>query len=188
MFSRPWSRIAKASFVALGLLLLLLLVLPTLIGTKWIYQPLVDRLAADDFVVKLDGVRLGWFTPLRFRGIEIKQVDGPSLLTVDEINTDRGLLGYLLSGRRMGRIQIERPTVDVQLIEDSTNLERFIKAIEGRSPQQQEEAAREKLKIDVEVVIHGASAKVHRDSELPLVVIPPFDANVRYLGQRGQRG
>ncbi len=36
--------------------------------------------------------------------------------------------------------------------------------------------------MDVEVAIVEASAKLQRDGEDPLVVIPPFDANVRYLG------
>ncbi len=116
----------------LRVLIVVLMVLPTLIGTKAIYQPLVNRLAADDFVVKLDGVRLRWLTPLQFRGIEVEQRDGTTLLSIAEINTDRGLLGYLLSGRKMGRIEIVRPLVDVRLIEDTTNLARFVKAIEGK--------------------------------------------------------
>ncbi len=174
----------------LALLLVLgLLVLPTALGTKWIYQPLVDRLAADDFVVIVDSVRLRWFSPLKFERIEVKQLDGTSLISAAEIRTDRGLFGYLIGGRRVGRIEIVRPTVDVKLLEDSSNLNRFIKAIEGKTTlsnqvDQHQTKSSGKLRVDVEVAVIEASATVVRDAK-QLVVVPPFDLNVQYLAAEG---
>ncbi len=191
-------RIKKVAIGVLGGFLLLLigvLVLPTVLGTKWIYQPLVNRLAADDFALSVESVRLRWFSPLKFTGIEVKQSDGTSLISVDELRTDRGLFGYLIGGRRVGRIEIVRPVVDVRLLEDSTNLTRFIKAIEGKtkaagdSGEPDLEPKRDpgslgKLRFDVQVAVIEASAKVSRDTE-QLVVIPPFDLDVQYLSADG---
>ena len=178
----------------LGAFLLLvigLLVLPTVLGTKWIYQPLVNRVAADDFALSVESVRLRWFSPLKFTGIEVKQSDGTSLISVDEFRTDRGLFGYLIGGRRVGRIEIVRPTVDVRLLEDSTNLTRFIKAIEGKTKSVDdagnvdgESRSPAKLRFDVEVAVIEASAKVSRDAQ-QLVVVPPFDVDVQYLAAAG---
>ena len=189
MRGRAIKRLIVCIFGAAVLLVLGLLVLPTVLGTKWIYQPMVDRLAADDFVVSVDGVRLRWFSPLKFDRIEVKQSDGTPLISVAEIRTDRGLFGYLLGGRRVGRIEIVRPTVDVKLLEDSSNLNRFVKAIEGKtkSPDagdQDEPTSLGKLRVDVEVRVIEASATVERDGK-SLVVVPPFDLNLHYLSVDG---
>ncbi len=187
-------RVKKVAIGVLGgflLLLIGLLVLPTVLGTKWIYQPLVNRLAADDFALSVESVRLRWFSPLKFTGIEVTQSDGTSLISVDEIRTNRGLFGYLIGGRRVGRIEIVRPTADVRLLEDSTNLTRFIKAIEGKTKAAGDSGESEsdlrssgKLRFDVQVVVIEASAKVSRDTE-QLVVIPAFDLDVQYLAADG---
>lgn len=186
MVSRRIKRVAIWSLGLCTLLVILILALPTILGTKWIYQPLVDRLAADDFVVSVDGVRLRWFSPLRFDRIEVKQSDGTALVAVEQIRTDRGLFGYLIGGRKVGRIEIIKPTIDVRLLEDSTNLDRFIKAVEGKtqSSDQSESTKRGKLQVDVDVAVIGASASLVRDAT-SLVVIPPFDMSVQYLAASG---
>jgi hypothetical protein len=153
--------------------LALLLAVPTLLGSKWIYQPLVER---------IDSVRLRWFSPLRFEGIRLHQTDGTGLVSIAELKSDRGLFGYLLGGRQLGRIEIIKPSIDVRLLSDSTNLDRFVKAIEGKSPRGPK-GSRSKLQVDLQVAIRGLSAKVVRqqDSE-PLVIVPEFEVDVQYLG------
>ena len=182
-------RIKRLAIWVLGICVLLvagLLALPTVLGTKWIYQPLVDRLAADDFLVSVDGVRLRWFSPLKFDRIEVKQSDGTALISVEQIRTDRGLFGYLIGGRKVGRIEIVKPTVDVRLLEDSNNLDRFIKAVEGKTKSSDDDGSSQRgtLKVDVDVAVIGASASVKREST-SLVVIPPFDLNVQYVAASG---
>ncbi len=186
MQRRSIKRIGLWLFGGSLLLILGLLILPTVLGTKWIYQPLVERLAADDFAVSVEGVRLRWFSPLKFERIEVKQLDGTPLLTIAEIRSDRGLFGYLIGGRRVGRIEILRPMIDVKMLEDSSNLQRFVKAIEGKTKTDAagETRSRGKLQVDVEVAIFEASAKVERGDQ-QLVVVPPFDLNVQYLAADG---
>lgn len=186
MLSRRIKQFAIVGFALSALLLVGLLMLPTLLGTKWIYQPLVDRLAADNFELSIEGVRLRWFSPLRFEQIQVKQSDGLGLVSIAEIRSDRGLFEYLLGGRHLGRIEIVRPTVDATLLSDASNLDRLIKAIEGKSKANEGGVKLDKPRVDLEVVLIGASAKVERVNESePLVVIPPFDLDVQYLAASG---
>ena len=184
-----WRRMKLLAIFCSALSALMLagaLLLPTILGTKWIYQPLVERLAADNFDLSIDSVHLRWFSPLSFERIEVKQSGGMGLVSIAEIRSDRGLLGYLLGGRRLGRIEIVRPAVDIKLLADASNLERLIKAIEGKTKAEAGNKQQSKPRIDIEIAIIAASAKVQRDSELePLVVIPPFNLSLQYLAARG---
>ncbi len=172
---------SRRTFVA-GLVFVGILLLPTILGTKWIYQPIVDRLAADDFNLSIGAVQLRWFSPLKFETVAISDSEGLGLISIAEIRSDRGLFSYLLSGRRLGRIEIVRPTVDAKLLEDGSNLERLIKALEGRSKTNAGDPEKTNPHIDVEVGILGASAKVQRSGEPePLVIVPPFDLEIQYL-------
>lgn len=174
---------ATASVVGLGGVMFLL-ALPTLLGTKWIYQPLVDRLKAEDFELQIDSVRLRWFSPLHFAGLRLQQSDGSSLISIAEVKSNRGLLGYLLGGRRLGRIEIVQPTIDVKLLSDSSNLDRFVKAIEGKSPKS--DSTRTKLAVDLQVAVRQLSATVTRtEDSASLVVVPAFDVDLEYLGASG---
>ncbi len=160
--------------------------LPTLLGTNWIYQPLVDRLAADDFDLTIDSVHLRWFSPLRFERIRLAQADGLGLVSIAEIRSDRGLFGFVLGGRNLGRIEVVRPTVDAKLLSDASNLDRLFKAIEGKSQTNGGGKPKDRLRIDVEIALLGVSAKVLRENEPePLVIIPPFDLDVQYLAANG---
>ena len=184
-----WRRMKLLAIFCSSLSALMLagvLLLPTILGTKWIYQPLVDRLAADNFDLSIDSVHLRWFSPLSFERIEVKQSGGMGLVSIAEIRSDRGLLGYLLGGRRLGRIEIVRPAVDIKLLADASNLERLIKAIEGKTKAEVGNKQKSKPRIDIDIAIIAASAKVQRDSVLePLVVIPPFNLSLQYLAASG---
>ena len=58
-------------FAVLGLAIAVVLALPSIAGSKWVYQPLVDRLAAEKFKLTIDEVSLGWFRPISFGKIEL---------------------------------------------------------------------------------------------------------------------
>jgi hypothetical protein len=177
--------------VAIGLAIALVLVialLPTALGARWIYQPLVNRLAADDFQLHIASVRLRWLSPVRLSGVEIRQANGPTLISIPEVTTDRSLLGYLLGGRRLGRIVIERPVLDVELLKDSSNLQRFVSAVDN-AVAPPAGAERERPAIDVQVVIHSLSATVKRQSDSsPLVVVPPLDLDLTYRASGSASG
>lgn len=166
----------------LGLFLVGLWMLPMFLGSKWVYQPLLDRLRADDFQVTIDSVHLRWFQQLSMSGIRIRQQDGPVLLSVDRIETNQGLLGYLIGGRRLGSVNILSPVVDVELLADTSNLQKLLKAIEG---DKSKETAKENTKpaFDLDIHVRGFQAKVKRaESPEPMVVVPAFDLDLVYRG------
>ena len=118
--------------------LVLVLALPTMLGSKWIYEPIIKRLAQDQFKLDIGAVKLSWFNPLEFQEIQISQtVDGlaargiPPLVTIRSVKSSHGLLGYLMNGRNLGRVEIVEPKLDIALLEDGSNLERLVKSIEG---------------------------------------------------------
>jgi len=41
------------------------------------------------------------------------------------------VVGYLLNGRSLGRVEIMEPKKDIALLEDGSNLEQLVKSIEG---------------------------------------------------------
>ncbi|MFO1065002.1 MAG: hypothetical protein U0892_14150 [Pirellulales bacterium] len=91
-----------------------MLLLPSILGSKWVYEPIVARLRAADFQVSIDEVSLSWWSPLKLRGIKMNQADGSRLLEIDEINGSHGILGMLVSGRSLGRVAIVRPVIDIR--------------------------------------------------------------------------
>jgi hypothetical protein len=173
----------KKILIAAGITLVALSVfvafLPTMAGTRWFVDPLVKRLAADRFILNIDSVKLRWLSPLQFRGISIKRDGDVPLITIESIQTNRSLLGYLIGGRRLGRVEIIRPTIDVELLEKGSNLTNLVNAI--RTDDKKEPTVRSNPKIDLEVVIKEMSAKVQQHAaQAPLVVIPPFDVAFSY--------
>ncbi|MCC6510518.1 MAG: hypothetical protein IT423_15560 [Pirellulaceae bacterium] len=174
--------------LALGVVLLAVIgFLPTIIGSRWIYQPLIDRLAADNFRLTIDSVRLRWLSPLRLEGIQLNDPgrDGTSLVTVKQIQTDRGLLAYLIGGRRLGRLEIVQPTVAVELLQDGSNLQRVIQAL-NTSSSHEDKSDRQTPAVDIELIVRQLSAQVFRtEAQEPLVVVPPLDIEASYRAASG---
>ena len=168
----------------------IVLALPTLLGSKWIYDPLIQSFAKDKLNLDIANVQLRWFSPLELNGITVSEPTNPSnlkqtsikpLLSISAIKTDRGLLSYLLSGRKLGRIEIIEPKIDIALLDNSTNLERMVDSIRRTSESPTSNSNQEKPKLDVDVIVLRASVEVNDDnSTVPLVVVPPFDLSLQY--------
>jgi hypothetical protein len=160
--------------------------LPTLAGSKWIIEPVIQRLAQDRFVLTTEAVHLSWFSPLEIRGIVIKQDGDVPLLTIDTIRSNRGLLGYLIGGRNLGKVEIVKPTIDIELLADESNLSRFINAVRGSEEGTSEAKPTAKPLFDIDIAIQQCSAKVQQAAtDAPLVVIPPFDVDLSYQTSQG---
>lgn len=193
--------------IAIGLIgLLLVLAAPSFFGTKWVYEPLIRSFAQDRLQLQVGQVKLGWFRPIEITDVVVSDLDtapdpllppssstatpAPStnrpLLTIESIRADRGLLGFLLGGRKLGRIEIVAPRMDISLLENGSNLERLIQSLQ-RSQQDDapnsSKALASRPKFDLQIAIRSASVHVERAGvEGPLVVIPPFDVTADYLG------
>ena len=183
--------------VLAGLLVgtLVVFALPTVLGSKWVYQPLVDRLADERFELTIGRVQIGWLRPLAFEQIQLKptavgsntseasQSSSPApLLSIAAIRSDRSLLGFLWGGRNLGTVEILEPNIDIQLLEDGSNLDRLVRAVEGKSkPKQTASSKKAPPQMDVTIAVRGLHVTVtDEQSGQPVMVIPPLDATVAY--------
>ncbi len=176
----------------IAMLFVVVLSLPTLVGVKWFYQPMLDRLSADNFHVTVDSVEVGWFRPIAFRNIKLYQseadakvsnsVEQIKLLSIRSIESNRSLLGFILGGRNLGTIQIVDPVVNVELLENGSNLERLVHAIEGKpSAGASTFKSTSSPKLDADIQIRGFAVNVTEDkSDEKIFIVPPFDANFSY--------
>lgn len=179
-------------------LLGLVLFLPTMLGSKWIYDPLLKRLANDDFELGIDSVKLSWFSPLEFQGIIVRQTiptdsepigassstpfPSAPLISIRSIQSNRGLFGYLLNGRNLGRIQINEPKLGIALLEDGSNVERLIHALNNSQTQSQSQSnAKSQPKLDLDIAIRGLSVQVEPpDGGKIIEVVPPLNGDISY--------
>ena len=179
-------------------LLGLVLFLPTMLGSKWIYDPLLKRLANDDFELGIDSVKLSWFSPLEFQGITVRQtiptdsepisassstpLPSAPLISIRSIQSNRGLFGYLLNGRNLGRIQINEPKLGIALLEDGSNVERLIHALNNSQTQTQSQSnAKSQPKLDLDIAIRGLSVQVEPpDGGKIIEVVPPLNGDISY--------
>ncbi len=185
----------RKRWILLGALLLVSLgvyLLPKFLGTKWLYQPLFDRLAAQGLVADIETIEVDWFSPLKIREFSLREEGQPPILEIPEIRNDRGLFGLLTSwlwgGGDFGTIHVIDPGIDVRILDDkAASLEKILIAI-GDKSNNKDAKPRELPKIDLQLAIHGFHAKVQRaDQAEPLVVIPPADLRLSYLSANGDQ-
>lgn len=184
---RRWS-----TWIALGLAALIGLVgsIPTILGSKWLYQRLVDQLAIEGFRLKVDSAQFAWFRPLAINGIELEQLDLPEkprgLLSIESIASNRSLMGYLLGGRNLGTITLRKPKLDIELLENSSNIEKLARSIENSTLLAQKNSSKSKPKLDIQVVVEDLSVGVRRqETGQELLVVPPVDLDLHYLALDG---
>ncbi len=165
-------------------LLVLVLALPTMLGSRWVYEPLIKRLARDQFTLDIESVQLSWFSSLEFQGISISHSDSaksvPPLVSIRSIQSNRGLLGYLFNGRNLGRLEILEPKLDIALLEDGSNLERLVKSIEGNQGGTNPKP-KSQPKLDLDLAVRGLSVQIKpMDGSRAIQVIPPMNADISY--------
>ncbi len=169
--------------MAIGLIVLFTLIffLPTVIGSKWVYEPLLRRFEAGDFKLTIQKVNLSWFLPTVLSGIELSDSQGQHLLSVREIRNDRGLLSSLLNGRQLGRLTLKEPKLDIELLTEGSNLGRLTEALSDSASGSK---AKSPPVIDIEIQLESASVRVLKKTAAvgheELVVVPPFNLQVQY--------
>ena len=176
-----WPRLLAISGIAL---LVIVLALPTILGSRWIYEPLIKRLALQQFTLDIESVQLSWFSSLEFQGISISQSDSvksvPPLVSIRSIKSNRGLLGYLINGRNLGRVEILDPRLDIALLEDGSNLERLVKSIEGNQGGTSPKPKSQPM-LELDLAVRGLSVQIEPvDGSRSIPVVPPMNADISY--------
>ncbi len=175
--------------LAVFVLLVGMFLLPRLISSRWVYQPMLERMRAGNFRFSVDAVDLHWFRPIRLQGITIAHsepdqvggLDRPPLIQVQQVGTDRGLWGYLFSGRELGRLEIEQPVVDFELLQEEGSLPELLRALGGEAGWSRARPGRRPPSVNVAVAIRGGRVVVRQAGRAdPLVIVPAFELDVAY--------
>lgn len=182
-------RLAARVVLLMAAIFGLLLVAPLIVSKSWFYGPLIESFAQDRFALKVGSVKLSWFRPIEVHGITLSEAGQSGaitsavvpLLAIDSVKTDRGLLSYLWNGRRLGKVSIYSPVIDIDLLENETNLQRIVRALQRSSEPSNEATKPERNPFDIEVSLIGATVQVTSEgSSDAMVVVPPFNADFAY--------
>ena len=120
------------------------------------------------------------------------------LISIEAIESNRSLLGYAMYGRDLGQVTFVRPKVDIQLLENTSNLEKLARSIEDSQLNPASGSTKAPPQVDVRVSIVELSVSVTSPSvtspeESPvtssdskaLLVVPPFNVDATYLARDG---
>jgi len=153
------------TLVALPVVLIALL--PSIASMRWVYATLLNQVAMQGFDLDVDSVKLSWFSPLRLDGLQLRESNKPdALLMIQTVKTDQGLLSYLWSGFRVARIDVVSPKIDVEWIDNQTNLQRLVAALEGRIGSPGETQPSKSLRpLQVQLVINDLQVLLKSDKE-----------------------
>lgn len=97
--------------------------LPMIVGQTALKDKAI-KYATSDFngTVNVDHVSLGWFSPVKLKGISVLDAESQPLLQVDEVTTTKPLLGFI-TGSDYGEVVISQPVMHLLLRPDGSNLE-----------------------------------------------------------------
>jgi hypothetical protein len=167
----------------LACLVLAVLLLPWWLPVDWVTRRLEDRLAAQGLGLRVGAIEIGWFRPTAFREIAFLDPEQQPLVTVRAVHTEHGLLRQLLSGRRLGQIEIDGLRLDLTVLESGTNLQRTLEALGGDQPPSPTESPasnKSPPRIDFDLLVRDLELLVWREgSQRPL-----FDSGTTALHAR----
>ena len=106
--------------VAIGLALFFL---PTILVNTPLKQTAIEYATKDiKGEVSIDKISAGWFSPIKIGNVVLKGESGAEILSAESIETSNTLFGFA-TGSDYGKITITRPTIELQLRADGSNLE-----------------------------------------------------------------
>ena len=124
MPQRPRRLWRPRALTAAVLLLTLLALLPTIVSHSpvvgWIVSQATQNLHGE---ASVGTVHLGWFSAPVVTDLEIRDQQGRTLITIEQLRAERSLLGLLTNTSDLGPIRIERPELSITYDGSETNLE-----------------------------------------------------------------
>ena len=144
-------RLLIVGVVLLGLLVLLVALAPTLLSTGP-GNKLAQNLASGQLngeVTKLNGLSLGWFSPISVKAAEVKDTQGRVVVEAAEIETGYSLLEAIRGSTDYGRVtgRVNLPVVEV-FADGTTNLDKL-------APPSEEPFDLSALVIDADLTLTG---------------------------------
>ena len=106
------------------MLVAFLWLLPAIVAHTPLLRWVVAQAAAElRGTVTVRSCSLGWFSPIRAKGIEIRDAEGKPVLQAAKLEGDRSLAAILWNLSELGQFRLEGPKLTVELRGDGSNLE-----------------------------------------------------------------
>lgn len=110
--------------------------LPTILTNRGMILGLVDRFGGlAPLKLDLEQVQAGWFKPISIQGLQLKDADGKTLIRVGNVETEKGIVGWITNSSNLGTIRIASVEADVVTYDGTSNIEQALKPLlENQSP------------------------------------------------------
>ncbi len=128
----PLARLSRIRFVrGFGITLIVLAIAlalaPTIIAKTGISSWLIARATQGlPISVTVGSLSLGWFSPIVAEDVVVRDAEGITLAQIPRVQTERNLMNLAYSRADLGKIRIERTTVDLVFSNNSSNLESLL--------------------------------------------------------------
>ena len=150
---------------------------PSIIARTGLVNRVVnDAVAGLHGSVEIGSASLGWFSPVEFRNVVVKDTQGRTLLAVPKVTSTRSLLALLRNRSDLGEFSLESPTVEVVCTKNSTNLEESVAEFlkdDGRTPASTRPAITIRVSAGKLCVMHPESGRDWRFEAIEAVVAIP---------------
>lgn len=173
-------RVARRFLAVVGVLALLVLAAPTLVGSTplrgWLLAKAVPPEAG---VLSVESASLGWFTQTSLTGVHLVDDQGRVVLHADRVHLDRSLWQLMGAPSDLGTITIDRPAVLVVARPDGSSLEDLLAKLDQPDedePPQPDDAAKPPTRATV--VVRGGSLAVVDSVTNETVVHDPLNATL----------
>jgi len=128
--SRKKSRRRRVLFIclaALSMLAVLIWLLPAMVAHSFL-SAWLPALAAKGLngSISLEAASLGWFSPVVFKGVEVKDAAGKTVLSLPSVRSRHSLLRLLLSWPNLGHISLQSPKLFLILNDHGSNVEELL--------------------------------------------------------------
>lgn len=150
--ARRWHRrVAIGTALLLLVALACLLLLPTVLSQRWIYQPLLAAVHASDHRLSVESLSAGWLHPLEIEGLAITDPERHEIVRIRLLESELTLLDAVFGRRDLGRVVLHDPVVNVQMLQQDTNIGRFAAALDARLARPREQRHPPAVNLDLDV-------------------------------------
>ena len=111
--------------------------LPKILTNRGVLIGLVDRFGGiAPLKLDLEQVQAGWFQPISAQGIQLKDAEGKTLVRVGKVETEKGILGWIMNSTNLGKIRVASVEADVVTYDGTSNIEEALKPLLSQSSSQ----------------------------------------------------
>ena len=104
--------------------------LPKVLTNRGVLIGLVDRFGGiAPLKLDLEQVQAGWFQPITAQGIQLKDAEGKTLVRVGRVETEKGILGWIMNSSNLGKIRVASVEADVVTYDGTSNIEEALKPL-----------------------------------------------------------